>query len=215
MRRMIMDAALELFVRKGFDETTIDEIAEAAGISRRSFFRYFANKDDLLAHEVVTYGLVLSEAIASCPGDYSPAQVLQETVLRLAASAETQPNTRSTIHIVERSSAARQAQSSGLPEAQERVAEAYAKRLKTNPRKDVRPQILASLTFSVIDVAVRAWYRGAYKDLQSATKDALLALGSLVGGEEFAATTNPQPSAIELSRPSTAKQKTNTRRPPG
>ena len=64
MRRMIMDAALGLFVKQGFDDTTIDQIADAAGISRRSFFRYFANKDDLLAHEVVTYGLVLSEAIA-------------------------------------------------------------------------------------------------------------------------------------------------------
>jgi len=145
MRRMIMDAALGLFVKQGFDDTTVDQIADAAGISRRSFFRYFANKGDLLAHEVVTYGLVLSEAIAHCPGGYSPTRVLEETVLRLAASAEVQPHTRSTIQIAERSAAARQAQSTGLPEAQERVADAYAKRLKTNARKDVRPQILAPL----------------------------------------------------------------------
>jgi len=103
MRRMIMDAALGLFVKQGFDDTTVDQIADAAGISRRSFFRYFANKGDLLAHEVVTYGLVLSEAIAHCPGGYSPTRVLEETVLRLAASAEVQPHTRSTIQIAERS----------------------------------------------------------------------------------------------------------------
>lgn len=39
--------ALELFVENGFDETTIDDIAAAAGIGRRTFFRYFTSKNDL------------------------------------------------------------------------------------------------------------------------------------------------------------------------
>ncbi|MGT2425065.1 mycofactocin system transcriptional regulator [Amnibacterium kyonggiense] len=38
---------LELFISRGFDETTVDDIAEAAGIGRRTFFRYFASKNDL------------------------------------------------------------------------------------------------------------------------------------------------------------------------
>lgn len=39
--------ALELFAAKGFDATTLDDIAAAAGIGRRTFFRYFASKNDL------------------------------------------------------------------------------------------------------------------------------------------------------------------------
>lgn len=39
--------ALELFVTRGFDETTVDDIAAAAGIGRRTFFRYFPSKNDL------------------------------------------------------------------------------------------------------------------------------------------------------------------------
>jgi mycofactocin system transcriptional regulator len=38
---------LGLFIRNGFDATTVDDIAEAAGIGRRTFFRYFASKNDL------------------------------------------------------------------------------------------------------------------------------------------------------------------------
>lgn len=38
---------IQLFLKRGFDETTIDDIAAAAGIGRRTFFRYFASKNDL------------------------------------------------------------------------------------------------------------------------------------------------------------------------
>nr|WP_255375605.1 mycofactocin system transcriptional regulator [Saccharomonospora sp. CUA-673] len=40
--------AFELFARTGFDETTVDDIAKAAGISRRTFFRYFDSKNDVV-----------------------------------------------------------------------------------------------------------------------------------------------------------------------
>jgi mycofactocin system transcriptional regulator len=40
--------AFELFARQGFDKTTVDDIAAAAGIARRTFFRYFSSKNDLV-----------------------------------------------------------------------------------------------------------------------------------------------------------------------
>lgn len=39
--------ALELFTRQGFEETTVEQIADAAGIGRRTFFRYFPSKNDV------------------------------------------------------------------------------------------------------------------------------------------------------------------------
>ncbi|MGH2916728.1 MAG: mycofactocin system transcriptional regulator [Solirubrobacteraceae bacterium] len=47
-RDQLASKALELFVRNGFDETTLDEIADAVGIGRRTLFRYFSSKNDLV-----------------------------------------------------------------------------------------------------------------------------------------------------------------------
>ena len=44
----VHSAAMELFSRKGFEATTLDDIASAAGVSRRSLFHYFASKEDIV-----------------------------------------------------------------------------------------------------------------------------------------------------------------------
>src|ERR1700691_2282345 len=81
VRDAIYDAAIELFAVKGFDETTVEEVAQAAGVSRRSFFRYFASKDDLLAQNVVNFGSVLAATITACPQALTRLETVGETVL--------------------------------------------------------------------------------------------------------------------------------------
>jgi len=44
-RKQIFQSGMRLFMKQGFDETTVDDIAKAAGISRRTFFRYFPTKE--------------------------------------------------------------------------------------------------------------------------------------------------------------------------
>lgn len=46
VRQRVSDVAVELFAERGYDDTTVEEIAEAAGISERTFFRYFRTKDE-------------------------------------------------------------------------------------------------------------------------------------------------------------------------
>ena len=48
MRSALALAALDLFVQQGYEATTVDQIAEAVGVGRRTFFRYFRSKEDVV-----------------------------------------------------------------------------------------------------------------------------------------------------------------------
>lgn len=75
-RQALIDAAAELFERKGYDETTIADIAAAAEIGARTFFSYFASKEDLLFPAGDERVQAAVDAIATRgPGD-GPAEVL-------------------------------------------------------------------------------------------------------------------------------------------
>jgi AcrR family transcriptional regulator len=59
--------AQDLFLAHGYEQTTVDEIAAAAGMSKRTFFRYFASKDDLVIGKYDLLGDRMAEALAARP----------------------------------------------------------------------------------------------------------------------------------------------------
>lgn len=100
VRARVEQAALELFSRRGFDDVTSDEVADAAGISRRTFFRHFPTKADAVwgdfAGHVARLARLLEDSPAGRPvlgsicaayievNEYPPAeQVLLRQRLRL------------------------------------------------------------------------------------------------------------------------------------
>lgn len=68
MTRRLEDAALDLFAARGFDETTVDELAVAGGVGRRTFFRYFPTKFDVVLGELDDGLTALADALATEPG---------------------------------------------------------------------------------------------------------------------------------------------------
>src|SRR5271165_463942 len=169
VRDAIFDAAIELFAAKGFDETTVEEIAQAAGVSRASFFRYFSSKDDLLAQNVMKYGLALIEAVKACPPSLTSFEVMRETVLSVARQSVNHPRTLQVIEISQRSASAMQAHMSRMIEVEGRVAAAFAERIGCLSN-ELEPQLLATLTLSAMNVAIMSWYRGDSQDLTTAVQ---------------------------------------------
>lgn len=74
-------AAFALFTQQGFDETTTDEIAESAGIGRRTLFRYFGSKNDIPWGKFDDSLNYFRATLASMPDDLSVAQAVQHSVV--------------------------------------------------------------------------------------------------------------------------------------
>ncbi len=84
-RQRIVDAGLKLFGSDGYEATTVDSIAAAAGISRRSFFHYFKSKDEILISLQAGLGEQLSVAIFAQSVDKRPLPALRDAMLGLVA----------------------------------------------------------------------------------------------------------------------------------
>ena len=80
-RQHVARAALDLFARQGYDDTTVDEIAVAVGISRRTFFRYFESKPDVVWGEFDAELSRLRDRLGEAPADEPLMEVLRRSVI--------------------------------------------------------------------------------------------------------------------------------------
>ncbi|MES2263070.1 MAG: TetR/AcrR family transcriptional regulator [Pseudomonadota bacterium] len=79
-RQAIVDAALAEFRAHGFEATSMDKIAAAASVSKRTVYNHFPSKEDLFTH-ILEELWASSEALMACP--YRPEQALREQLLEL------------------------------------------------------------------------------------------------------------------------------------
>lgn len=71
-RERLVTAALDLFNEHGYDQTTVAQIAERAGLTKSTFFRHFPDKRDVLAAGQDAIAQLLREGIAAAPADATP-----------------------------------------------------------------------------------------------------------------------------------------------
>lgn len=71
-RAALREAAARLFAERGYEATTVTEIARAARVGERTFYRYFVGKDDLLAEQALAWIEVLHQAIRDRPAGETP-----------------------------------------------------------------------------------------------------------------------------------------------
>ena len=94
VRSQLAEAALKLFVEQGFEATTVEQIAAAMGLSRRSFHRYFASKEDVLGQWFAEMGQQIGEALAARPRHESPWLALRRAFDDLVQGMSARPEAR-------------------------------------------------------------------------------------------------------------------------
>jgi AcrR family transcriptional regulator len=80
----LQEAALELYAERGYEETTVAEIAARAGLSERTYFRHFADKREVLFHGGDTLRDSLASAVAEAPPTDSPLDAVAHGLRRIA-----------------------------------------------------------------------------------------------------------------------------------
>ncbi len=180
----IWNAAIDLFGKKGFDETTVDDIAAAAGVSQRTFFRYFASKSDLMGQGMLTYGEALRAAIKASPKSANAFDVLRGAVLDVATTVASFPRTRDVIAISIKCPAAREAQLSRMGQVEQIVAQAFAARMKRGRENEMSSRLLGGLTLTILDETMRLWFNGGTQDIAVVAEQVMKGLCSLVAGAD-------------------------------
>jgi AcrR family transcriptional regulator len=168
-------AALRLFGERGFDSVTVDDIAAEADVSRRTFFRYFASKEDVLLADHFVQLARLREAMAARPPEEPILTALRNALLSMTGDFEDRREKVILRGRIMRGTPSLQARSLVHQKAWEQaMEEMVAERLKVDPDVDLRPGVVSATTLAAMRVAFNNWLSsGAKGDLIAMTTEAL------------------------------------------
>jgi AcrR family transcriptional regulator len=158
--RAIEAAAVALFTRHGFDAVSVDDVAAAADISQRTFFRYFASKDDVLLGYRRRLDARLLDALRERPATEGPVTALRNAYL---VTSTVPPGAREAVLVRARATAAAPAlyvRSRGESSARtEDITAVLADRMGVD-RTDRRPRVIAAALSAAAVAEWEDWVRG-------------------------------------------------------
>jgi len=168
-------AALRLFGDRGFDAVTVDDIAAEADVSRRTFFRYFASKEDVLLADHHIQLARLREAMAARPPGEAILSALRNALLSITGDFEDRREKVILRGRIMRETPSLQARSLVHQKAwEEAMQQMVAERLGVDPVLDLRPGVVAATALAAMRVAFNNWLNaGATGDLIGLTAEAL------------------------------------------
>jgi AcrR family transcriptional regulator len=172
-RDALVDAAHRLFLSQGYARTTVDEIAAAVDVSQRTFFRYFANKEEAALAVLADADDDFVRRLADRPAEEPPLTALRAAVCaswRELGSAAAEDAAGDGPHgsrgvsaalelleLIESTPTLLAAQLRRSAEQEQRVAAILAAREGLDPAADLRPGLLAAVFAAAIRTAHLAW----------------------------------------------------------
>lgn len=169
-RDALLRAALELFTTKGYEETTVDEIAEAVDVSQRTFFRHFTNKEETVFAVQHMVEARFVQALRERPADEAPFVAMRGAVLgaweAMGQSIEevvpVELHMR-TYQMIESTPSLLAVHLRHSIEMEEEIAHLIAEREGLDVDSDPRPRVAVAAFSGVMRVTGRLW--GAGEDL--------------------------------------------------
>jgi AcrR family transcriptional regulator len=157
VRRDLVAAAVELFRSKGYEDTTIDDIAAAAGVGRRTFFRYFPSKEDAISPDHET-GLARVAQVFDGAGPHEPTASLVlragETVFDLYTDDPRLSVAR--FHLTHEVPALRDRESAGVDHYR-RLFIRHLRDRFTDADGELRAAVIGAAVVAAHNLALRSW----------------------------------------------------------
>lgn len=157
--KRITDAGVRLFLDRGYEATTLDDIAAAAAISRRTFFHYFKSKDDILISLQSGMGTMIADAIGKAPPDKQPLEAVRDAVLEVCAAVP--PDDMLAIDRLMRSSETVQARKQASYVEQERTLLAALRGRWPGPEREPALKLVAMIAMGAIRLSTEAFNQEA------------------------------------------------------
>jgi AcrR family transcriptional regulator len=179
-RDALIHAALALFIAKGYEQTTVREITDAVDVSERTFFRYFANKEDLALSLARDHTDALMRELAARPPAEPPLVALRNA-LHAAIERLTDEGDELTgdsvylsiMRLIEGTPSLLAAHLRYMHDRDDEIARALAEREGVDPVTDLRPRCVAAVFSGLFISANREWrYGGGSVEAMLATFDA-------------------------------------------
>lgn len=158
VRRDLVAAAVRLFQSQGYDETTVDDIAAAAGVGRRTFFRYFRSKEDAISPDHETALARVAEVFAAAhPGEPTGILALRagETVFDLYTEDPAISVAR--YRLVHQVPALRDRESASVDHYRRLFTRNLRIRLADDPDGELRATVIGAAVVAAHNLALRAW----------------------------------------------------------
>jgi AcrR family transcriptional regulator len=160
-RDALFAAAMELFAAKGYDRTAVHEITDAVDVSERTFFRYFASKEDLVLSFIRDGAAAFAAALAARPAEEEPLtaarHALQTSILDLHGSAGSLTAYLAAMRLIDSTPTLLAAYLRSVHDHDDEIIEVLARREGVDPVSDRRPRVLAAVIGALVFLANKDW----------------------------------------------------------
>ncbi|GAA2380999.1 TetR family transcriptional regulator [Nonomuraea africana] len=154
----LTEAALHLLALKGFDAVTIDEIVTTAGVSRRTFFRYFASKEDVVVQFLADMGTGMRAELAARPVGERPSVALRHAVrVPIAACADHSDRALRVVQLILGTPALLARFLERQAQWRDELTAELARRLGLDPDTDLYPRLAAGMALTAFDAVLHRW----------------------------------------------------------